>query len=121
MHFADQTVELKELFSSHTYRSLISASAQENVSMGDWGFKRPIDENQQPEFLLERSVGQNAHLLLRKYNETEEDRRILEPNEQRDRQDMEVGFEFHLRPEDKVKYTVREDEQFVGVERKMSF
>ena len=121
MRFADQTVEFRELFSTHTYRTLITSSAQENVSIGGWGFKRPMDENQRSEFLLERSLGQNAHLLLRKYNETDEDRRVMEPAEERDRQDMEVGLELHLRPEDKLKYTVREDEQFVGVERKMSF
>jgi len=121
MRFADQPVELWELFSSHTYRTLITSASQENVSLGGWGFKRPIDENQQSEFLLERSLGQNAQLLVRKYNETDEDRRVMEPAEERDRQDMEVGFEFRLRPEDKLKYTVREDEQFVGVERKLSF
>ncbi len=121
MRFADQTVEFKQLFSTRTYRALITGTSQDNVSLGDWGFRRPIDENQQSEFLMEHSLGERARVQLRKYNETEQDRRVLEPAEQRDRQDMEVGFEFHLRPEDKLKYTVREDEQFVGVERKMSF
>ncbi len=121
MRFADQTVEFRQLFSTRTYRALITGTSQDNVSLGEWGFKRPIDVNQRAEFLMEHSLGERARVQLRKYNETEQDRRILEPAEQRDRQDMEVGFEFHLRPEDKLKYTVREDEQFVGVERKMNF
>ena len=121
MRFADQTVEFRQLFSSRTYRSLITGTSQDNVSLGEWGFRRPIDENQNSEFLMERSLGEHARVQLRKYNETELDRRVLEPAEQSDRQDVEVGLELHLRPEDKLKYTMREDEQFVGVERKLSF
>ena len=120
MKFADKTVEFRELFSSGTYKNLIIGNAQENVSLGDWGFKRPIDENQMPEFLMERSLGRRARLQFRKYNEPQADT-VLEPVAEEDKQDMEVGFAFRLRAEDTLKYTVREDEQFVGIERKMSF
>jgi hypothetical protein len=124
MRFAEKTVEFPELFQSRTYRGLITSVTQENVTMGDWGFKRPVDQNNNPEFLMERSLGDRARLQLRKYNEADADRKLLEPAEAgtEDRRDVEAGFQYRLSGEDSVKYTLREEgEQFVGVERKVSF
>jgi hypothetical protein len=124
MRFAEKTVEFLELFQSRTYRNLITSVTQENVSMGDWGFKRPVDQNNNPEFLMERLLGDRARIQLRKYNETDTDRKLLEPSDADagDRRDVEAGFQYRLTGEDSVKYTLREEgEQFVGVERKVSF
>ena len=120
MRLADETIEFKDLFNPSTYRSLVTGVSQDEVSMGDWGFRRTMDENQLPEFLMQRSLNNRARVQLRKYNEPE-DRKILQPATEDERRDMEVGFTYRLRGNDTVKYTVREDEQFVGVERKMSF
>lgn len=120
MKFADKPVEFQELLSSRTYRGLVADAAQDNVKFGGWGFKRPYDENQKPEFLMERSLGDRARVQFRKYNETETDLKILEPDEE-ERRELEVGFQYRLLGDDTLKYTVREDEQFVGIERKMSF
>lgn len=118
MKFADQTIEFRDLFSSRTYHHLISDSDQSTVAMGDWEFKRPVDENQLPEFLVERTLGKYARLQFRKYNEPEGAN--IEADTQ-DKQQVEVGFEYRLRSKDSLQYKVREDEQFVGIERKLSF
>ncbi len=117
MKFADKPIEFMNLFSSRMYRSLITATDQENVAWGDWEFKRPLDQNQKPEFTLERVMGKHARLLVRKLNEPEDEQNfdpsVTDP--------VEVGFEYRLRSKDSVKFQMREDEKFVGVERKMSF
>ena len=118
MKFADQTIEFRDLFSSRTYYRLISDSDQNTVAMGDWEFKRPVDENQLPEFLVERTLGKYARLQFRKYNEPDEAK--IETDSE-DKQRVEVGFEYRLRSKDSLQYKVREDEQFVGIERKLSF
>ncbi len=121
MKFAEKDVEFNDLFSMRTYRSLVLGTSQDSVTFGDWGFRRPFDENQNPEFLMERSLGKHGAVQFRKYNETEPERKVLEPVGEAEKQDVEVGFHYKLRGDDTIKYTVREDEQFVGVERKMSF
>jgi hypothetical protein len=117
MKFADKPIEFMDLFSSKIYRSLIAATDQDNVAWGDWEFKRPLDQNQKPEFTVERVVGKHARLLVRKLNEPEDEQNfdpsVTDP--------VEIGFEYRLRSKDSVKFQMREDEKFVGVERKMSF
>jgi hypothetical protein len=121
MKFGRQTVEFRELFSSRTYKELIKAVDQDSVAMGDWEFSRPLGEGKKPEFLVERSLGKYARVKFRKYNEPEEKKLDLNRNDEDPRKEMEVGLEYKLRAEDSVQYKVREDEQFVGVERKMNF
>lgn len=121
MKFADRTVEFQELLNTRTYRGLVMGTSQEAVTFGDWGFRRPFDENQNKEFLMERSLGKRASVQFRKYNENDPERRLLEPAGEAEKQDVEVGFQYRLLGDDTIKYRVREDEQFVGVERKMSF
>lgn len=117
MKFADKPIEFMDLFSSRIYKSLIASTDQENVAWGDWEFKRPLDENQKPEFTVERMMGKHARLLVRKLNEPENEQNfdpsVTDP--------VEVGFEYRLRSKDSLKFQMREDEKFVGVERKMSF
>jgi hypothetical protein len=118
MKFADQTIEFRDLFSASTFRRLMANSDQNDVAVGGWEFRRPVDENQLPEFLVARTMGKYARLYFRKYNEPEETK--IETSEE-DKKQVEVGFEYHLRSKDSVQYKVREDEQFVGIERKLSF
>ena len=121
MKFADKTVEFLDLFSGRTYQKLISESDQDRVAMGDWEFSRPLDENEGAEFLVERALGKHARVQFRKFNEPEEKKLDLTAEDEDPTREMEVGFEYRLRSEDSLQYRVREDEQFVGVERKMSF
>ena len=118
MKFADQTIEFRDLFSERTYHRLISDSDQDNVAVGNWEFKRPVDDNQLPEFLVERTLGKYARLYFRKYNESDD---IKIESEDENKKQVEVGFEYRLRSKDSLQYKVREDEQFVGIERKLSF
>jgi hypothetical protein len=116
MRFADQTLELKDLFDPSIYKKLVSASDQEMVVMGDWEFRRPMNENQRPEFLMQRSFGKNAQFHVKKFNETDEEK--LDSPETNE---MELGFEYRLKSKNSLKFKMREDERFVGVERKMNF
>ena len=118
MKFADQTIEFRDLFSAATYHHLIADSDQDDVAVDGWEFKRPVGEDQLPEFLVERTMGKYARLYFRKYNEPEAAK--IESDEE-DKRQVEVGFEYRLRSKDSLQYKVREDEQFFGVERKLSF
>ena len=116
MRFADKTVEFRELFSNRLYEGLVAGEDQDTVVMGDWKFKRPTDENERPEFTAQRSFGKHASLHVTKFNEASEE--TLDSPEDRN---TEVGFEYRLKGKDSLKLEMREDEKFVGVERKMSF
>ena len=116
MRFADKTVEFKELFSNALYHELISGSDQDTVVMGDWEFKRPTDENQRPEFMMQRTLGDRSSMHIKKFNDPSE-----ETFDSPEKHDVEVGFEYRLKGKDSLKLQMREDEKFVGIERKMSF
>ncbi len=120
MKFAEKTVEFWDLFSSRTYKKLISDSDQSQVAMGDWEFKREMNDSNLPEFLVGRSLGKHASLQFRKFNEPFDEARIRSSDPE-DKQQVEVGVEYKLQSKDSVHYKVREDEQIVGVERKLSF
>jgi hypothetical protein len=116
MRFADKTVEFKDLFSPALYSGLVSGEDQSTVVMGNWEFRRPVDENQRPEFMMQRNFGENAKMHITKYNGADEEK-LDTP----DSHDMEVGFEYRLKGKDSLKLEMREDERFVGVERKLNF
>ncbi len=116
MRLANQTLEFKDLFNEASYKKMVSASDQDTVVLGDWELRRPTDERQRPEFTMQRSFGKYAQMHIKKYNETDEEK--LDSPETND---VEVGFEYRLKSKDSVKFEMREDERFVGVERKMSF
>lgn len=116
MRFADQTLEIKDLFDPSVYKKLVSGSDQDTVLLGDWEFRRPTDENQRPEFLMQRSFGKHAQLHVRKFNEADEEK--LDSPETND---IELGFEYRLKSKNSLKFEMREDERFVGVERKVNF
>ncbi len=116
MRLADETLEAQDLFNEKTYQALVSGAQQDNVVWGDWEFRHPRDENDKPEFLIQRSFGDRARLHFRKFNVEDED--LIES---RQTQPMELGLELKLRPKDSVKLEWREEEGFVGVERKMKF
>lgn len=120
MRFADTTLEFKDLFRGKTYEALISQAQQETFVLGDWQFSRPRDKNDQPEFLLQKAFGDQAKVHLRKFNE--EDKIIVDhdPNDEKPT-DLEVGFEYRLRTKDSLKFHVKNDEEFMGIERKVSF
>ena len=83
MRFADKTLEIRDLMRPQTYRALIAEAQQESVVMGDWSFSRSKDMKDKPEFLMQRSLSDDA--------------------------------------KDFFKVSLMEDEEFVGVERKMRF
>ena len=115
MHFADKTLEAKELFKSSTYETLAREAQQDNVVWGDWEFSRTKGVKDQGDFSMERSLGGNTSVHLRKLNE---ERQIMEPTDNRD---MEVGLEYKLQSKDSLKVELRGDEEMVGVERKLRF
>lgn len=119
MKFADKVVEFWELFKKETYERLISEAEQDTVVWGSWEISRPIDRNEQPEFLLERLLGPGARMRVRKFNEEE---RLPEymPDDSRPR-DVEVGFEYRLKSKDSLKLQFKDDEEILGIERKLTF
>ncbi len=114
MRFADKTLEFADLFRDKAFRHLVSEAQQDSVVWGDWAFKRPQRFNDESEFLMQRSFGEHASVFLREFNQPEN----IEQDEERQ---MEVGLEYRLRSKDSIKFELREDERFVGVERKLKF
>ena len=118
MRFAEENLEARDLFKEKTYETLISESEQDSVVWGDWEFSRPRDLKDQPEFVMQRSLGDETRLHFRKFSE--EGPELDASNSQRNQQ-MEVGFEYRLKSKDSLKLELRLDEEFVGVERKVKF
>ena len=114
MKFADKTLEFRELFHEKTYEGLIGDMQQDTVVWGDWEFRRPRDMNDKPEFLLQRSFGERARLNFHEY---ERDQTL----QNTDSKKLEVGVEYNLPGKNSLKFELREDERFVGVERKVKF
>ena len=106
--------EFRDLFREKTYEKLVSEAAQDTVVWGDWEFKRPGGTEDPSQFLIQRSLGENTRLHFREYK-PEERLDYFETSQ------AEVGLEYRLRPKEFLKLQLREDEKFVGVERKMRF
>ena len=115
MRFADKTIEAGELFKEKTYEALVAEAQQETVVWGDWEFSRSKDANESSGLLMERSLGDNTKVHFTKFYEGFADQ------ERTNEKQMEVGFEYRLRSKDSLKLELRDDEEFVGVERKMKF
>lgn len=115
MRIADKTLEVNELFRGKTYETLVSEAQQDTVVWGDWELSRQKGDNDRPEFMMQRNLGSKADVYVTKFTANEK------PIESRESKDMEVGFEYHLRAKDSLKVELRNDEEFVGVERKMKF
>lgn len=116
MRFADAVLEVRELFQGQTYRTLVSSAQQSVVVWGDWELSRPSDRDAPQELLMQRSLGDRAKLQVKKLYSDES----LENQDEFGRQ-LQVGFEYQLLPKDSLKFEVRDDEEFVGVERKLKF
>jgi hypothetical protein len=114
MKFADTTLEMGDLLNDRTYHELVAGAQQDSVVWGDWALTRHTPENEQADFLMQRSFGKHAKLEFRRFGE-EVGYDPAEPKQ------MEVGFEYHLKSKDSLKVGLRDDEKFVGVEHKMSF
>ncbi len=115
MRLADRTLEVKDLFREKTYENLVAEAQQDTVVWGDWEFSRPKDARDQSEFLMQRILGDKARVHLREYNDRNEAFDSI------DSKRVEVGFEYRLRAKDSLKLELREDEEFVGIERKLKF
>ncbi|MGH7198239.1 MAG: hypothetical protein ACREH5_05825 [Candidatus Omnitrophota bacterium] len=115
MRIADRTLEAGELFKNETYEKLIEAADQSRVTWGDWDFTRSTDMKAQPEFLMERSLGDRTRVHLKRMHE---DQGVL--GDEYSRQ-TEVGLAYQIRAKDYLRFELREDEEFFGVERKLRF
>ncbi len=118
MRFADRALEVGDFFKDKVFQTLISEAQQDRVVWGDWDLSRPKDSNDLSEFMMQRVLGDNASVHFRSYNQDKEKPLNLGSVEPAP---MEVGFEYRLRPKDSLKVELREDEEFVGVERKVKF
>lgn len=114
MRFADESIEVGELFLQETYQGLASRSLQETVVWGDWELSRGRDASERPEVLIERELSGNTRAYFRKFAYEDS----IDPF---DPKDTEVGLEYRIRAKDSLKIGVRDDEEFIGVERKMNF
>ncbi len=115
MRFAEDNLEARDLFKEKTYEALVAEAQQDTVVWGDWEFSRPRNSKDQPEFLMQRNLGENAKLHFRKMSYDSEN---PDPSQKRE---MEVGFEYRLKSKDFLKLELRDDEEFIGVERKLKF
>ena len=115
MRIADKTLEARELFKAKTYETLVTEAEQDTVVWGDWELSRQKDGKDGSEFVMQRNLGSKANVHFSKFNKDDK------PMESRETTEVEVGFEYHLRGKDSLKFELRDDEEFVGVERKMKF
>jgi len=115
MRFADKTLEARDLFRGKTYEALIAEAQQETVVWGDWELSRSKDIKDNPEFLMQRNLSDNATVHFKKFYEDSS------TQDRSNEKQMELGFEYRLRSKDSLKLELRDDEEFVGVERKMKF
>jgi hypothetical protein len=111
MNFASQTLPISELLVSDTYEKLVGRADQKDVSWGDWRLRR---EETDDSVLLERELGSLAKV---RYERFERDEARFGPQENPD----EVEMEYLLPGSNSLKMQVREDEEFIGVQRKVSF
>ena len=120
MRFADTSLEIADLFRGKTYEDLIGEASQDTFVWGDWQVSRPREEDREDsELLVQRELGDNASLKVRKLSESDP---IMRDNTYDSyRRDLEVGLEYRLRKKDSLKVQFRDDEEFLGVERKVSF
>ena len=116
MRFADTTLEFRELFRAKTYVRLVTEAQQDTVVWGDWEFRRPQDGSDKTQFLLQRTLGDRAKLNFRDYKR--DDSPIAQPN---DSDRVEASLEYKLFGKNSLKLGLRDDEKFVGVERKVKF
>lgn len=117
MRFAETTLEVSQIFSEKILKRLVAEAQQDTIVWGTWELKRAQgQEKEEDDFLMQKTLGSHTHLQFRKYGEPEKDER--DPS---DPAKMEVGLVYKLQSNDSVKIGLRDDERFVGVERKMSF
>ncbi len=116
MRLGDTTIEVGELFKEKTYKRLVEEVSQNTVVSGPWEFRRPDrDRTSERDTLMERTFDENLRLQLRS-TDSEED-----PMNDFDSEKIEVGFEYKLKAKNSLKLKVKEEEEFIGVERKMTF
>ena len=111
MGFAKESVMVRDLFSGKTYESLIARTDQEEVIWGDWKlFRTDTDES----MTIQRDVGEKMNVKYERFEKDESDIK----NEQKP---DEVEVEYLMSGKDSFKVRLKDDEEFVGLEKKMSF
>lgn len=120
MRLADKPVEVRELLQPKTFERLISEAGQDRVVFGDWELTRGVKSGRgdDEDFRMGRMLGP-TNVYVSKRDDPgafPEEGRPREENEK-----YELGLEYRLRSRDALKMTARDGEEFVGVERKMSF
>ena len=116
MRLADRDLEIADLFDKKTFERLVKEEQQDEVVWGDWAFTRPESVNEEPDYLMQRGLGGHAFVNLRRSNEME-----THLEKQDTTTPVGVGFEYRIKSKNSLKFEVKEDERFVGVERKMKF
>ncbi|MCG3176261.1 MAG: hypothetical protein MOGMAGMI_01207 [Candidatus Omnitrophica bacterium] len=115
MRLPEATVEASDLLRVSTYEKLLAGATQDTVILGEWEFTRAEGAFRRNDFQMRKGFGEQAGILVRKpTNRDPFDPRL-------DRDDVRVGFEYRLPNKESVKFEVKEDERFVGVERKWNF
>lgn len=115
MRLPDATVEAADLFRRSTYEKLLAGATQDTVILGEWEFTRSEGAFSRNDFQMRKGFGEQAGILVRKPTSRDPFDPRLE------REDVRVGFEYRLPSKESLKFEVREDERFVGVERKWNF
>jgi hypothetical protein len=110
MQFSDQMLELKDLIRTETYERLIAQTDQEDVVFGEWTLRRKDKDA----VLVERDMGDTMRLRFERF---EHDEATIRPDET----ELEVEWEYLLSGSDSFRVRMRDEEEFVGVQKKLSF
>jgi hypothetical protein len=111
MDFEARQMNIRELLDFDTYEALIKAESQEEVSWGDW---RLLRREKSDSMSVERDVGDEFKV---KYERFEHDEESLQPDESKNEMDVEVL----LSDQESFNIKLKDDEEFIGVQRKVAF
>lgn len=112
MRFSEKQVLLRELFQSETYEQLIKEEGQSRVAWKDWTLERREDDDS---IELKKKLSGNVSF---QYENTAQDE--TKPTDTQTTEHA-VGLEYALTGSDNITVEVKEDESFVGLEKKSVF
>ena len=110
MNFANQTLHVREFLDTQTYERLVTRTDQTDVSWKDWRLSRMDTDDS---VLLQREMGE----MKFSYEKFQNDEADLASEEKKD----ESSLEYLIEGANSLKVQMKEEEEFIGVQRKVAF
>jgi len=111
MNFAKDTIHIRDLFSKTTFRRLVRERDQEKVVWGEWVMKRSKGSES---IFVERGMTDDLKLRYKSQD-------TLESYLQSAPVQREIGLEYLFSEENSLRVDIKENEEFVGLQKKTTF